>query len=267
MFTKNKIEDSEDSGLRIRPDSHNTQFIEAMARYYFIRSLVKGKRVLDAGCGYGYGASYLVKWAEEVIGVDFSQQAIDWAQRNYHNQNLKFAVSNLTELEFSDEYFDVVCLFEVIHQLEEYHELLSELYRVLKKDGIFLISTRNRKSEEPIAHPHHVREFKPQELKEILLKFGFGDIKIYGVSRPEDIYHLEDELKNIRKFDFLGIKRIIPRCLISSLVYFVAKAKGITPPQELTYENFEISENNLETSPGFLIICRKNNKDSMLNKK
>lgn len=254
---KNIIEEKAGVNLRVRPDPHNTQFAEAMATYHFVRDLVKNKRVLDAGCGFGYGTNYLSKWADEIIGLDFSLEAIDWAVNNYPDKKIKFLLSDIKKLDFSDNYFDVVCLFEVIHQVGEYHNLLKELRRVLKKDGLFLISTRRRKREQIISQPDHVVLFNAVELEELLSKSGFYDVEMYGLGRPEMIGSLEGELKNIRKLDLFGLKRIVPRRLISFSVYIISKLKGIKPPQELSYKDFNISKDTIDTDPGILSICRK----------
>jgi ubiquinone/menaquinone biosynthesis C-methylase UbiE len=240
-----------------RPDPHNTEFIEAMARYHFVKDWVKDKRVLDAGCGFGYGTDYLGQWAEEVIGVDRMQAALDWAKKNYRKKNIKFICSDLTELDFPDEYFDVICLFEVIYLVKEYEKLLKEMHRVLKNNGFFLVSTRHKGEEKTILPPTYVQLFKAEELKELLLKIGFNRSQIYGLDRPEETYKLEKKLEKLRKFDLIGLKRFIPRRLISLLVYFVSKVSRIKPPQELGYESFVMSKDNIERSPGILAICQK----------
>jgi len=253
----NIVDKEKDKVLRARPDVYNTQFIEAMATYHFIKELINGKRVLDAGCGFGYGTDYLAKWAKEAVGVDRSWEAIDWARKNYPAKNIKFMVSDITEINLADGYFDTVCLLETVHQVKEYPKLLAEMHRLLKKDGLFLVSTRHRKLGLSPSFSSADHGFLPQELKEAVLKSGFKEIEMYGLSRPPEVSHLESELKKLKKADALGIKNLVPRRLRPFLIYIFSKIKGITPPQQLNFESFKISKDNIETSPGFLIICKK----------
>jgi SAM-dependent methyltransferase len=228
-----------------------------MARYDFIKDLVKGRKVLDAGCGFGYGADYLSGWAKEVVGVDSNNEAIEWARSHYRRGNVSFVLSDLKELKIPAGYFDAVCLFEAIHQVKDHEILLKELWRVLKEGGLLIISTRRRRPETVTPHPLHVHEFKASELEALLKKSGFSDVRLYGMERPAEAYKLEAELEKVRRLDPMGIKKIIPRKAVSALVYLISKAKGITPPQELDYGSFGISKETIDTAPGILAVSAK----------
>ena len=57
--------------------------IEHMHRYTAVAPLLKGKVVLDAACGTGYGSNMLAREAERVCGIDISQEAIAYANENF----------------------------------------------------------------------------------------------------------------------------------------------------------------------------------------
>src|SRR6516165_12777051 len=63
-------------------------FNEHMARYTFAARLARGKRVLDAGCGAGYGSAALAEIAESVTGVDVAAEAVGYARAHYQALNL-----------------------------------------------------------------------------------------------------------------------------------------------------------------------------------
>lgn len=149
---------------------------EHLSRYLFAARLCRFKRVIDLGCGTGYGSAELARQAELVTGVDISQEAIAEARERYTLPNLSFEVSSLENLPFPDASFQLGVCFEVIEHLENYRALLSEARRVLSPNGQLIISTPNldfyaesRKHEGP--NPFHVHEFRYHEFQEILSEF------------------------------------------------------------------------------------------------
>ncbi|MDP2906074.1 MAG: class I SAM-dependent methyltransferase [Candidatus Omnitrophota bacterium] len=254
-----KVLKDKEINLRTRPEPHNTQYLEAMAGYRFVRERVKGLNVLDAGCAYGYGTDLLGGSAAAVTGVDFSPETILWARKNYRRKNINFIITDLEKTSFAAGCFDAVCLFEVLHLVKDYRKVLGELSRVIKKGGELFASTRNWKEAQKVdADAAHLHCFTQDQWRGILSEYGFATEETFGISRPEQVYRLESKLESIRKFDFLGIRRIIPRSAVSFGVYLISKIKGIIPPQEMKCESFEISRVTAATSPGVLFLCRKN---------
>lgn len=137
---------------------------EHMARYAFAVRLARGKRVLDAGCGAGYGSAELARAAESVIGADVAQEAIEFAQANYRRPNLRFQQASCTALPFAAASFDMVVAFEVIEHLEDWRGFLQEACRVLAPAGQLIVSTPNKayytaSRGSQGANPFHVHEF------------------------------------------------------------------------------------------------------------
>ncbi len=155
-----------------------------LAHYEFALQYVRTKKVLDIGCGTGYGADLIASKASEVIGVDISDEAINYARQHYKRENIKFSVGDATHLNFlKEKEFDTVVSFEVIEHIAAYFQYLKEIRRVLKDDGILIISTPNKKyhspdSEKPL-NPFHVTEFELDDFKNLLKKY-FGNVKLYG---------------------------------------------------------------------------------------
>src|SRR5262245_25871930 len=123
---------AEFTGERLIPGEVDIDLLnEHMARYTFAARLARGKRVLDAGCGAGYGSAALAAMAESVTGVDVAADAVEYAREHYQAPNLTFEQASITQLPFPDGAFDLVVAFEVIEHLEDWRGLLTEAGRVL----------------------------------------------------------------------------------------------------------------------------------------
>ena len=68
--------------------------------YRFASQSVKGKIVLDVGCGEGYGTFYLSRYCQKIIGIDISKHTIGYAKNDYRNVNLEFLIADATNLDY-----------------------------------------------------------------------------------------------------------------------------------------------------------------------
>ncbi|MFN0168960.1 MAG: methyltransferase domain-containing protein [Bryobacteraceae bacterium] len=162
---------AEFTGERVIPGEVNADLLnEHFARYAFAARLCRRKRVLDAGCGAGYGAAELARYASQVTGVDNANDAIVFATERYSLPNLTFQQADCTALPFADRAFDLVTAFEVIEHLEDWRGFLGEARRVLAQDGQLIVSTPNRlyyaeSRKETGPNPFHVHEFEFDEFR------------------------------------------------------------------------------------------------------
>ncbi len=158
---------AEFTGERVIPGQVDDDLMnEHMARYAFASRLAQMKRVLDAGCGAGYGSAELAKLALHVVGLDASAEAIAFARERYRLPNLQFEQGSCAALPHPDGSFDLVVAFEVIEHVVEWREFLREVRRVLSPGGQFVVSTPNksyyaeqRKLSGPNPFHHHEFEF------------------------------------------------------------------------------------------------------------
>jgi 2-polyprenyl-3-methyl-5-hydroxy-6-metoxy-1,4-benzoquinol methylase len=141
--------------------------VQHLARYAWATALASGRRVLDAGCGLGYGSAMLAEaGAESVAAVDVAAEIIEVA-RDQADDRVTFEVADLRSLPFADNAFDLVVCFEVIEHIDEQPAALDELRRVLAAGGVLVISSPNPDVNVP-GNPHHVRELTPKELERLL---------------------------------------------------------------------------------------------------
>jgi len=193
--------------------------VEHKQRYHAILDLVKNKKVLDAACGEGYGTNLISQHAEFVWGIDISKDSIDWATTAYHSNNIEFKVSDIQTLPISDQSVDVVVSFETIEHVDEkaQEKFLNEIKRVLKPNGILIMSTPDKRLYSDIVgftNEFHIKEFYENEFRSFLqskfkhtymFRQGFRTFSYLGACHPkeiqssyyrmEDLYHTENKGK------------------------------------------------------------------------
>lgn len=231
------------------------------ATYHFARKFTQQKIVLDIGCGTGYGSDYLALESKRVIGIDISSEAIIYAKSHYKAQKLDFIIMDAVKLGFPDNTFDAICSFQVIEHISDYKMHLSEISRVLKPDGCLLLSTPNKKISSPegnsLCNPYHIKEFEQEELSK-LLSLYFSQVEIFGQSLNCETSHLltQHPLKKILiKIDFLKIRKKLPMTIRIK----VAKKLGIIIEENINYDDFLISKQDIENAENFVAVCKKSN--------
>lgn len=160
------------TGERFLPECSGEIWYEHWHRYALARQLSQHCTVLDVACGEGYGAAMVAETAYKVVGVDLSVDVIQHAKNNYrHHANLQFVTASCECLPFSDASFDFAISFETIEHIEKQKEFISELTRVLRPDGVLILSSPNKRLYSDAHDYHnefHVRELYRNELEELL---------------------------------------------------------------------------------------------------
>jgi ubiquinone/menaquinone biosynthesis C-methylase UbiE len=159
------------TGERFLPEIAGEIWHEHWHRYALAMPVARGRRVLDAACGEGYGSALLAGVAREVTGVDVAPDVVAHATRRYGGANLRFVAGSCAALPLPDAAFDLVVSFETIEHLAEQREMLAEFRRVLAPDGLLLLSSPNQPvyaALGPGRNEYHVRELTRDELADLL---------------------------------------------------------------------------------------------------
>lgn len=136
-------------------------------------------KVLDAGCGSGYGSVLLTEWGYEAVGVDVDETTCEYA-RNYSGCRVECA--SLERLPFESGEFDAIVSVEAIEHVHDDAAMFREFHRVLKPGGVLYASTPIR-GMWPMS-PFHIREYLPAELEAALGAAGFGVKMLATPSMP-----------------------------------------------------------------------------------
>lgn len=152
---------------------------EHRCRYWWAAQLASGRDVLDAACGTGYGTLILAEaGASSVAGIDLSDDAVGIAQERLGDRGT-VRQGDVRELPFDDDSFDLIVCFETIEHVEDGAAAVAEFRRVLRPDGLLIISSPNP-GIYPEGNEHHVHEYSPGELKELV-----------GAAFPEAVEHVQ----------------------------------------------------------------------------
>ncbi|MBO6087784.1 ubiquinone/menaquinone biosynthesis methyltransferase [bacterium] len=117
-----------------------------------VNQLKSGEKILDLCCGTGDLTRILKEKHPnaEIFGVDFSEKMLEIAKRkaptlpspvgrvSERQEGVKYLQSNITNLPFEDNSFDIITIGFGLRNIENFDDALSEIYRVLKKDGQFM---------------------------------------------------------------------------------------------------------------------------------
>ncbi|MEP6997804.1 MAG: methyltransferase domain-containing protein [Betaproteobacteria bacterium] len=152
------------TGERFVPACVGEIAYEHWHRYAFARRYAEGARVLDAACGEGYGTALLGTMAAEAVGIDIDAAAIRHAQSTYGTGRIRFVEGSCTLIPLPDASLDMVVSFETIEHLEaaDQPRMLAEFARVLKPDGLLVISSPNKRLYSDARG--YVNEFHRHEL-------------------------------------------------------------------------------------------------------
>lgn len=242
------------TGERFLPECTGEIWVEHWHRYLFAARYVAGKDVLDAACGEGYGAALLSRHARNVTGLDLDKPTIAAARAKYQAPGLRFETGSVADMPFADASFDCAVSFETLEHLAEQQATLSELRRVLRPDGILIISTPNRveySDNRAFHNEFHVRELYEDEFR-TLLGQNFGAQQWYGqrLVFNSALWSLADAAGAARNAEWIALDssaRMMPPPM-----YFVALAAASAPmlpslangtlladPEDAIYQGYE----------------------------
>lgn len=252
--------------------------------YDYAKSFCGGKKVLEIGCNIGYGTIELSNAAEEIVGVDFDSCALQIAKKSYASSNIRYEEVKATNLPYERCSFDVVLSFQVIEHIKpaEVSIFLSEINRVLKNDGIALLTTPNRKLrlypfQKPLNSEHYT-EYSSKGFYKRSKSF-FKNVHLLGLRAEEWIEEIEkNRIHNslYRAYIWGPMKILFEVALPNRMVHRLkeipiksklkphkAKTDCLTQgdfkvlSSKFSMDSFWFEESNLDKSLYFLSICEK----------
>jgi len=234
------------TGERFVPEITGAIELEHMNRYYFVINQIclMDKVVLDIASGEGYGSDLLANSAKFVYGVDISSEAIDHASLKYKKENLTFLQGNTSNIPLKDDSVDVIVSFETIEHHDKHQEMMLEIKRVLKSNGILVISSPDKQfflSTE--KNEFHIKELFYEEFQN-LIKLHFIKTLFYSQTTFDgSIIALDENSHEYKK-------------------PIIANNEGVLS-SILPFYNIAIGTDDIDYNPNFQLVLYKNSKDDL----
>ena len=255
---------------RIEVEPHSLFYQEHVARYRFAGAHVQQGWTLDIACGSGYGSDMLTQYgAARIAAADVDLPALNQARTTFDDRRINFLASSGTRLPFRNDCFHNIVSLETIEHIQDDLGFLRELARVLRVDGVCLLSTPNRdySVRRRQANPYHVREYAEDEWRQLLSQH-FAQVEMYyqGFSQRHSnqvhqyaaaIQNRKRSLNPILRFGidycYRPVKRLIPARLVNTSI---RRWLGLSYPQPET-SDITISPEPIDDMSVFVAVCRK----------
>jgi ubiquinone/menaquinone biosynthesis C-methylase UbiE len=171
-------------------------------------------KILDVGCGRGDIALYLAENAGEVVGIDYSEDAVKLANSIKNNfplsisKKVNFKIMNIKKLSYPDNSFDLVVCIDVLEHLykAEVEKAMLEIKRVLKKDGILFLQTDvNRLLYD------YIYKYYTFPINKILTKLDQFMKKLSYKSLPQDPRTTQEKRQHVNEPTYFYLKKLFSK--------------------------------------------------------
>lgn len=151
--------------------------------YHAIAPHLKGKAVLDIGCGTGFGAVQLAAFATRVHGTDIDADAIAFCQSSWPGERLDFSVSDI--LVARPWSFDAVVMIEVLEHVVDRGLALQNIRSLLNPGGVFYVSARNALADLRRNDLHEDEKTATELFAELSPLFSSVELYDYSLTKPQ----------------------------------------------------------------------------------
>ncbi len=129
-----------------------------------------GESVIDFGCGIGYGSRLMAEKAGTVIGIDDSEETIEFAKENFGADNVRFERASIERLAPVEPLVDVSVAFEVIEHLQDPEPFLALIKSITRR--LFIISVPHESVDLSLS-PFHYRHYSEADAAALVTRAGF----------------------------------------------------------------------------------------------
>ena len=189
-------------------DRRSNKFFQEIIRYDRIlkrlpsRSTL-GEMVADLGCGDGYLTHLIEQRGFKIVSVDISESRLEKLRKKLDNRRVSLLLADLSNTALSSNQFDYVVMSEVLEHIVQFEAVISEVYRILKPGGFFILTVPYNEKIRNVTCPHcfhafnpdgHVNSFNRENLAHALDQRGFQvhEIKTFRSRVTNQLqYHLK----------------------------------------------------------------------------
>lgn len=170
----------------------------------------KNKTILDVGCGRGGGIAMLSKYKKflNVYACDINLQNIGYADR-FNSNNVKFDICSAENLLYPDNSFDILINVESAHAYSDKLAFLNESRRVLKSNGVAIISDCDMEIFDIIDSSKTFSKIKRYDITKNVIDACVSDLTLYKKEMPEgDVknFLLDTILEKYNNYTYNNVK-------------------------------------------------------------
>ena len=163
------------------------------SRHKFIGKMIEDKKkVLDIGCGDGFGTTIVSQFVKKIIGIDYYQTHIEEAKKSFEKNfnNIKFFAKNIFDIDYKN-YFDAAYSTDVLEHINKKEEVnfMRSTCKALKSDGIFIVgmpSIESQKYASAVNKKEHINCKTGKSLKKFCEKF-FKSVFLFSMN--DEVVH------------------------------------------------------------------------------
>jgi len=185
------------------------------------------RRILSVGCGVG-GEVFFLKQFGKIYGIDVNETAIEYCKKAGLGDDVMQA--NAESIPFGDNTFDIVFILDVLEHVRDDKKAMREIYRVLKKDGLLVLTVPalpflwTRADERA----HHFRRYTRGVIEKRFLQSDFSIRKIsyfnFILFLPIALVKIATRIFEPKKM--VGKEVSIPRPFLNNLLYWIFKKEA-----------------------------------------
>jgi len=149
-----------------------------------------GKSILELGCSDGTGMVFLSQETKQVVsGVDFDKEAIDWAKKNFANEQVSFHFGDFMGKNFG-RYGGIIAFDTIAHIYQNSEDaFMQTVLSNLNEHGVFIVGTPNVEADKfvrPESKIFSVNKFSADRLVSLMSKY-FNHVFLFG--QNDEVIH------------------------------------------------------------------------------
>ena len=235
------------------------------AGYRIVRERIGSGRILDVGCGHGFESVRFLAPGRQVVGIDYSSEAVAAALASYGSQGLRVAQMDALELGVRTGSFDGVCSSHLIEHFTDPEPHVAELARVVGDDGVVCILTPNKTAD--FENPFHLHLFDFDDLQAMLGRH-FDDVRLQGLDTIAEVKaHFEARRKKaarLLKIDGLDLRHRMPHSWyvwlytrLLPLAYKMLAREEVGGVTGITADDWFVTDDVDDSTPLLFAVARK----------
>jgi len=163
-----------DGYMKLRSNVYSANTIVEQPAFFSLCPDFAGKNVLDLGCGFGENCrKYSELGAKSVVGLDISKKMLAVAEQENKMDRINYICMSMSDLKNLTGHFDIVLSSLAVHYIEDFDEMLSNIFRLLAPEGVLIFSQEHPLTTALKGHNYWTRDENGNMLHYNLTDYGF----------------------------------------------------------------------------------------------